>query len=134
MSGKNYRLYVSSTGLAGGTMTEVEYQGDATINTGRTNEVSSFKVGTLTAQGNEGWSASLQMSPVEPLAAGQQLLWTQFINGGSTYIEFKSTTTGSIKHAGAVLVAITEISHPKSGRTMWTVQFNENGVVAMTAV
>lgn len=134
MSGKLYKVYVSSTGLAGGVMTEVEYQGDCTINTGRTIEQTPFKVGALSAQGNEGWGISFEMSPVEPLATAQQYLWTQFLNGGVSYIEVKSATTGSIKHAGPVLVNIGEIKHPRSGRTMWSVDAKENGTVAITTV
>lgn len=134
MSGKLYKVFISSTGLAGGTMTEVEYQGDLTINTGKTNEVSPFKNGSLAAQGNAGWSASLQISPVEPLGTGQQLLWTASQNGGSTYMQFKSATTGSIMHAGPVLATVTEVTHPTSGRSMWTVQVNENGVITQSVV
>lgn len=134
MSGKNYRVYISSTGLAGGTMTEVEYQGDLKISTGRSNERTPFKVGALTAQGYEGWSADFQISPIAPLSTGQQLVWTHSQNGGSSYMEVKSATTGSIKHAGPVLVTVTEIEHPRSGVTLWTVQISENGTISQTVV
>lgn len=134
MSGKNYRVYISSTAAVGGTMTEVEYQGDLTINTGATNERTSFKAGALTARGNEGWSASFEISPIAPLSTGQGYLWAHHLAGGSSYMEVKSATTGSIKHLGPVLVTVSEISHPKSGQTIWKVDLSENGTVTQATV
>jgi len=133
-TGKNYKLYISSTAAVGGTMTEVELQGDMQINPGKTNERTSYKNGALTAQGNDGFSASCTVGPNEPLSTGQQYLWTHFQNGGSTYVEIKSSTTGSQKIVGPVMVAITQITEPTKGVVEWTIDISENGTMTWSTV
>ncbi len=133
-TGKNYKLFISSTGLAGGTMTEVELQGDLKITPGLTNERTAYKNGSITAQGNDGLSASCTVGPNEPLSPGQQLLWTHWRNGGSTYIEIKSATTGSQKVVGPVMVNITEIGMNVKGVVEYTVDISENGTMTWSVV
>jgi hypothetical protein len=134
-TGKNYKLYVSSTGAAGGTMTEVELQGDLTINPGLTNERTAYKNGAVTAQGNDGFSASCVIAPTEPMSVGQQLVYTHWdTNKGASYIEIKSTTTGSIKWAGPVLLSITQITANVKGVVEWTLDISENGTVVRSIV
>ena len=133
-TGKNLKLYISSTGLAGGTMTEVELQGDLKINPGLTNERTAYKNGAITAQGNDGLSASCTVAPNEPLSPGQQLLWTHWRNGGSSYVEIKSSVTGSQKVVGPVMVNITEINTPVKGVIEYTVDISENGTMTWSVV
>lgn len=134
-TGKNLKLYVSSTGVSGGTMTEVELQGDLTINPGLTNERTAYKNGAITAQGNDGFSASATIGMNQPMSTGQQLLYTHWnTSGGSSYIEIKSTVTGSIKWAGPVLVNFTQISAPVKGAEEWTVDISENGTIVRSVV
>lgn len=134
-TGKNYKLYISSTGVSGGTMTEVELQGDLTINPGLTNERTAYKNGAITAQGNDGFSASCVIAPNEPLSTGQQLVYTHWnTNGGSSYMEIKSSTTGSIKWAGPVMLALTQLSANVKGVVEWTLDISENGTIVRSVV
>lgn len=133
-SGKTFLAYISSNGTSGGTKTAVEYQGDMDINTGKTNESTPFKNGTLTEQGNAGWSASFDMAVTAPLATGANLVRSASNNGGDAYMWFEGTQTGSVRFAGAVKVSITGYKTGVNGVRLATVQINENGNMTETTV
>lgn len=131
-NGKDFKVFISSDGTVSGTKTEIEYQGDLTITTGRTNESTNFKNGTITAQGNAGFSATMQVAATAPLGTGAALLRTASNNGGSTYMWFESTVVGSINYAGPVKASVTQDASGVNGVRTWDVQINENGAIVET--
>lgn len=129
MSGKKTRLWVSSSGAVASTpLIEVEFQGDMSINTGKTAERTNFKNGATTAHGNAGWSASLTIGERIPLGTAQQILWDHHGDESALYMEVKGET-GSVTYEGTVKVVITEDSAPVNGSRIFTVQLSEDGVV-----
>lgn len=132
-NGKDYRLKVSTAGTAATPLAEIEFQGDLTINTGKTNERTPMKNGTVTGQGEGGFSATCQIALREPMPAGQAELWDAHDNGTGLYIEI-SGPTGGIKYTGVVKVAISEITAPVSGAGLYTVELSEDGTITRGTV
>lgn len=129
MSGKDWKVYISSDGTSSGTMTAIEDQGDLSVNPGKTLSRTPYKDGSRTAQGADGWSASYQGALRAPLGTGQALLVAAFNAGGDAYIQVKSTITGGIEWAGDVKVNITGFEFPVDGEESVTVEFSEDGTV-----
>ncbi len=127
--GKDYRLSLSSAGLATTPLVEIEMQGDLTINLGKSVERTPFKNGAMTAQGENGWSASFQMGMVEPMPAGQTILWGHHDAGTTVYMEVRPATAGRMRFAGPVKVAITELPNPVNGLRTATVELSQDGVI-----
>ena len=132
-SGKDYKLFVSSAGTTATPLVEVEYQGDLTINTGKTNERTPFKNGSMTAQGNSGFSASCSIGLREPMPAGQDLIFEHSDAGSHVYVEIKGPT-GAMKFSGVVMIAVTEIPNPVSGVRVATVDISEDGQITRGVV
>ena len=129
MQGREYRLFVSTAGTAATPVAQVEMQGDLTINPGRTLERTGFKNGAVTAQGDNGWSATFQMALQEPIPAGQLPIWDAHDNATPLYIEVRPASgTGRMRWTGTVLVAITEIPNPVNGVRVATVELSQSGL------
>ncbi|MEL6310750.1 MAG: hypothetical protein AAFQ17_00030 [Pseudomonadota bacterium] len=129
MSGKDYLVYLSDDGTSTGNMTQIEDQGDLTVQPNKPNQRTTYKQGSKTAQGNDGWEATFTMGHREPLAQGQQLAWSQFEAGGDTYMEIKSAISGGVQWAGPVKIAISDFGFPVSGEPTVSVQLSENGTI-----
>jgi hypothetical protein len=127
-NGKDYRLFLSSAGTANTPMVEVEFQGDLTMNTGKTNERTPFKHGSVTAQGNSGWSASCQIGLREPMPAGQDIVFVHSDAGTPVFMQVKGPT-GTMMYSGVVKVAVTEIPAPVNGVRVATVDLSEDGII-----
>lgn len=127
-NGKDYRLRVSTAGTAATPLVEVEFQGDLTINTGKTNERTPMKNGTVTGQGEDGFSATCQIALREPMPAGQSELWEAHDNGTGIFIDI-SGPTGGLKYSGVVKVAITEVTAPVSGAGLYTIDLSQDGTI-----
>jgi hypothetical protein len=125
--GKDYRLHMSSAGVATTPLVEIEMQGDLSINLGKSNERTAFKNGAMTAQGENGWSASFQMALVDPMPAGQTIIWGHHDNGTTVYIEVKSATAARMRFKGPVKVAITELPNPVNGLRIASVELSQDG-------
>ena len=133
-NGKDYRIYVSTTGATASTpLVEVEFQGDLTITTGKTAERTGFKNGSQTATGNSGFEASFTIGARTPIPTGQAELWEAHDNDSLIYCELRGGT-GSVKYAGTFKVVITEISAPTSGAATLSITLSEDGQVTKSIV
>lgn len=132
-NGKDYRLKVSTAGTAATPLAEVEFQGDLTINTGKSNERTAMKNGSVTGQGDAGWSATCQIALREPMPAGQAELWDAHDAGTPIYIDI-SGPTGGLHYTGVVKVAITEVNAPVSGAGLYTVDLSQDGTMTRGTV
>jgi hypothetical protein len=127
-NGKDYKLFLSSAGTAATPLVEIEYQGDLTINTGKTNERTAFKNGSVTAQGNSGWMATCSIGLREPMPAGQDIIFDHSDAGTSVFMAVKAAT-GTLMYSGVVKIAVTEIPNPVSGVRVATIDLSEDGVI-----
>lgn len=132
-NGKDTKLYVSTSGTATSPLAELQLQGDMTINTGKSNNRTGFKNGAVTAQGNDGWSASTTFAPVEPMGAAETALWAAHDNATPIYMEAKGPS-GSMRWKGVVKVAITEVGTPVSGARLATLELSEDGTITRDTV
>jgi hypothetical protein len=130
-NGKDFKVFVSSAGTATTPLVQLEYQGDLTINTGQSNERSTFKNGTLTGKGESGFSASLQVGMAEPMPAAQEIVFDHADDATSVFVQFKGPT-GSLQFGGVFKVSYTEISAPVSGVRMASLEFSQDGAVVRT--
>lgn len=134
MAGKDYKVFISSDGTSGGTKTEVEFQGDMTVNLGRPLSRTNYKNGSKTAQGNDGFSASFQMGIDEPLPAGEVLVWNAHDNGGDAYIWIESSVSGGQSFEGPMKISVQSIEMPTTGETVTQVELSEDGNVVRSTV
>lgn len=127
-NGKDYKLFISTAGTAVTPLVEVEFQGDLTINLGKTIERTGFKNGALTAQGDDGVSFTVTVGLREPLATAQAKVFEHHDSGAAIYAVVKGAT-GSMQFAGTWKLAISEIPNPVKGIRSVEVQFSQDGTV-----
>lgn len=108
MAGVNGKEVLISVDDGSGTMLEVEYQGDATFNSGKTQNVVRAKNGSLPYQSEEGATISFTFSKVRPLSAGQNRLYALSDGGESAAVEYNDGKAGGHKIAGTANVTISE--------------------------
>lgn len=134
MSGKDYKVFISSDHTDTGTKTEVEFQGDLRINDGRSVERTNYKNGSKTSQGTDGFSASFEMGLSEPLPVGMGLVFAASDGDLQTYIWIEPTATGGRKWAGPMKAIVTEISAPTNGEPTCQVELSEDGTITVGVV
>lgn len=127
-NGKDYKLFISTAGTAVTPLVELEFQGDLTINTGKSVERTPFKNGAITAQGENGFSFNVQMGLREPMPAAQTKIWEHSDSGDAIYAVIKGAT-GTLQFAGTFKLAITELPNPVNGIRVATVEFSQDGTV-----
>ncbi|XAT57849.1 hypothetical protein GN241_11045 [Rhodobacteraceae bacterium IMCC1335] len=98
-----------------GTMLEVEYQNDATFNSGKAQEKARSKNGTLPYQTEEGATITFDFNKVRPLSAGQNRLYALSDSGETAALTYDDENTGGHKIAGDVNVTISEESSGTDG-------------------
>lgn len=133
-SGKKQLVYLSATRLSAGADTVIEDQGDLQINPGIPLQTTAYKNSSKTAQGNEGWSATMTVGVREPLGTGQALLFDAIDNDGDQWVTIKSATTGAIQYEGPIKLTITQIGHPINGESEYQVEMRENGTMTRSVV
>lgn len=91
-----------------GTMLEVEYQGDATYNSGKSQNVARSKNGSLPYQSNEGATITFTFNKVRPLSTGQNRLYALSDSQEAATVEYNDTPAGGHKIAGPANVTVSE--------------------------
>ena len=91
-----------------GTMLEIEYQGDATYNSGKSQNVVRTKNGSLPYQSEEGATISFTLQKLRPLSHGQNRLYALSDNNEAAAIEYNDAANGGHKIAGSANVTISE--------------------------
>ena len=91
-----------------GTMLEVEYQGDATFNSGKSQNVVRAKNGSLPYQTEEGATVTFSFSKVRPLSAGQNRLYALSDSNEAALVEYNDPASGGHKVAGNAHVTISD--------------------------
>ncbi|SFY21214.1 hypothetical protein SAMN04244548_03105 [Paracoccus pantotrophus] len=125
--GKEFLVAVSAT--SAGDKTEVELQGDLTINPGKAIQQQVYKNGTESFQNDSGFNISFQMGNSAPLATGEALLWTLHDSGDVGYFEITNARTGGVEWTFAGRVGISTVNAPVSGATTVTVNVGAVGAV-----
>ena len=105
VNGKDILIYIED---AAGKMQEVEYQNDATFNSGKTQNTARSKNGSLPYQTEEGATISFAFNKVRPLSAGQNRLYDLSDSGEAAAVEYNDPISGGHKIAGNVHVTISE--------------------------
>lgn len=88
-----------------GTDLIIEHQGDATYNTGVTQEKTKTKTGSVPYQRKEGATISLTMVKLRPLSVGQQRLWDLSTSGEIGKITMEDPNPGGHKRVGDAQVS-----------------------------
>jgi hypothetical protein len=91
-----------------GTMLEVEYQNDATYNSGKSQESARSKNGTLPYQTEAGATITFAFNKVRPLSAGQNRLYALSDSGAAAAVVYDDAKVGGHKIAGDANVTISE--------------------------
>lgn len=91
-----------------GTMLEVEYQGDATFNSGKSQNVVRAKNGSLPYQSEEGATITFTFNKVRPPSSGQNRLYALSDSNDAAPVEYNDPASGGHKIAGSANVTISE--------------------------
>ncbi len=91
-----------------GTMVQVEYQGDATYNSGKSQNVVRAKNGSLPYQSEEGATITFTFNKVRPLSAGQNLLYALSDSNEAVMVAYDNNAKGGHKIAGCAQITISE--------------------------
>ncbi len=91
-----------------GAMLEVEYQGDATYNSGKSQNVVRAKNGSLPYQSEEGATITFTFNKVRPLSAGQNRLYALSDSNEPAAVEYNDPAAGGHRVAGNANVTISE--------------------------
>jgi hypothetical protein len=134
MAGKTTKVFISNDGTSGGSMIEIENQGDLSLNLGKPLNRTSYKNGSVSAQGEDGISGSFTMGLKRPAGTGQALVLAAHDNVGECYLEIKDSVTGGQKWVGDFLISLTSVNEPTDGEHEYTVEFSENGTITRSAV
>ena len=108
MTGVRGKDVLISVDDGSGTMLEVEYQGDATYNSGKSQNVVRAKNGSLPYQSEEGATITFTFNKVRPLSAGQNRLYTLSDSNEAAAVEYNDPASGGHKIAGNANVTISE--------------------------
>ena len=108
MAGVKGKDVLISVDDGSGTMVEVEYQGDATYNSGKSQNVVRAKNGSLPYQSEEGATLTFTFSKVRPLSTGQNRLYTLSDSNAAAEVEYNDPASGGHKVAGKANVTISE--------------------------
>lgn len=125
--GREYLLYVSSDGTSSGTETEVELQGDLTINPGKSMQQTVYKNGQNTSQNDSGKSISFTMGLTAPVGTGQGLLLALNDSGDTSYFWVRNSVTGGLEYAFEGKVAIQTINTPTNADASAQTQIGVQG-------
>ena len=83
----------------------IEHQGDATYNTGVTQQKTKTKTSSVPYQQKEGATLSLSFIKMRPLTTGQQLLWDASTTGDIVQITYDDPNPGGQKRVGNAQVS-----------------------------
>lgn len=108
MAGVKGKDVLISVDDGSGTMLEVEYQGDATYNSGKSQNVVRAKNGSIPYQSEEGATLTFTFSKVRPLSTGQNRLYTLSDSTDAAAVEYNDSASGGHKIAGTANVTISE--------------------------
>lgn len=132
--GKDYLINISSDGTAEGTKTELELQGDSTINFGKSVSTTKYKNGTTSRQSEAGMSVTGSFALGRPMSAAQTLLWAAHDDGKPRYFWIEDKEVGGLRWAGMFKVAISEKSTPVDGDVLYNFTLGEDGPITRSVV
>lgn len=130
--GKEYLLFVSATGVTTTGLIEVPLQGDATINFGRSIQVTKYKNGQSSAQNDQGVTINFEMGNTAPLSTGETRMWALHESGELAYFELQSLVTGAVEFSFQGRVAMSSMATPVSGPTSISLQIGVEGDLTRT--
>ena len=110
MTGVRGKDVLISVADGDGTMLEIEYQGDATFNSGKSQNVVRAKNGSLPYQSEEGATITFTFNKVRPLSAGQNRLYALSDSSAAAAVEYNDVASGGHKIAGDAKVTISDES------------------------
>ena len=125
--GRDMKLFVSSDGTNLGTETEVENQGDLTINPGKSINTTVYKNGQNVSQNDAGKSVSLNMGLKAPAGTAQNLLLDLNDSGAESYFWVRNAITGGLEYAFTGKVAISTLNSPTNNDNTVQVQIGVVG-------
>lgn len=108
MTGVRGKDVLISVDDGAGTMLEVEYQGDASFNSGKSQNVVRAKNGSLPYQSEEGATITFTFNKVRPLSSGQNRLYALSDSNDEAPVEYNDPASGGHKIAGSANVTISE--------------------------
>ena len=126
---KKFKIHISSDGTSSGTKTELEGQGDATINTGKSSERVQTKNETFSYNADAGMSITSSFVAKRPLATAQALLWTAHDNDSTVYAWIEDDEASGLSFAGDFRVSISEIDAPVDGGQTHNVTLSAEGTI-----
>jgi hypothetical protein len=85
---------------------EVEYQGDATFDTGVKQELKRVKNGTLPYRTKDGATLSFSVIKTRPLSLGQARLWDVAASGELVEVIFDDPNSGGHKRSGYAQISM----------------------------
>lgn len=129
--GKDFLVAFSAT--SAGVKADVEFQGDLTINTGKSVSANVYKNGQEAGQTSQGFSISFNMGNQAPLATVEALIWGSHESGTLGYWEITNAVTGGVEWTFAGRCAITTVTAPTSGVTTVQVTVVAEGAVTRGA-
>jgi len=91
-----------------GTLLEVEFQNDATYNSGKTQNITRSKNGSSPWQAEAGATITFSFTKQRPLTAAQNRLYALSESGAASPCEYDDSATGGHKRAGNVHVTISD--------------------------
>lgn len=125
--GKQYLLFVSATGVTTTGLLEVPLQGDATINFGKSIQVTKYKNGQSSAQSDQGVTINIEIGNAAPMAAGETRMWALHDSGDLAFFELQSSVNGAVEFSFQGRVAMSSMSAPVSGPTSVSMQIGVEG-------
>lgn len=135
-AGREYLIWLTTNGLAGGAQVALDYQGDLSVKTGKSNKRTMFKQGQgWTAQADDGFEFDIEILLAEPMATAAALALDAHDNGTDVYAFIQTTRTGGQRWQGKFKVSMTDGKLPVSDAATAVFNFSQSsGAVTRSTV
>ncbi len=134
-SGKEYLVWLTTNGLAGGTQVSVDYQDSITLKTGFTNKQKPYKKNQAwTAQAFDGADFDMTILLAEPLTAAAALMMDSHDNGTVLYVFVQTAKTGGQRWQGQMISTLTQAPLNVADAAEATFNFSQAGTFTRSTV
>lgn len=133
--GKEYLVWLTTNGLAGGTQVAVDYQGAVNLKTGKGLKTTMFKRNqAFTAVSTDGISFDLNILAAEPLGPAAALMMDASDNETDVYVYFQTVRTGGQRYQGLMKCVMTQQDTETSDASMLNFTFGQSGTNTRSTV
>lgn len=133
--GKDYELYITANGLVGGAQKRLAFQGDASVDFGKSVSREVYKHDeSYSYQEESGFAITVACLHEAPMQEALQLIWDAIDNEDTVYAYYQSSRSGGLRWHGLFRPAITEKADPVNGTATLSVTLSQAGAYPTRAV